>query len=72
LHSFDQLVFDLLGEVLAELLAVQLHPLSLNVHLGVPAKGMRHLQEYLLVLLRVGVCLGLLKVRVILVPRLLH
>jgi hypothetical protein len=47
LHSFGQLVFDLFGEVLAELLAVKLHPLSLDVHLGVPAKGVRHLQEYL-------------------------
>ncbi len=43
LHSFGQLIFNLLGKVLAELLAVQLYPFSLNVHLGIPTKGVCHL-----------------------------
>lgn len=47
LHSFSQLLFNLLGKVLAEFLTIHLHPLPLNVHLGVPTKRLSHLDDNL-------------------------
>ena len=72
LPSFGQLLFNLLGEVLAELLAVHCHPLSLNVHLGIPTKGLSHLEESLRLMLCVRMSFDLSEMCVILVPRFLH